>query len=518
MTTIQALPQPLTPANQSFGPLNLATLPQKTNQGIAAAKPQLSSNDLVIVGQSCPNDAPTTALSNPLDNFNFDIDLDFDFSGIYSNGGTPATETDVEDVAEQVSTSPALLEESIVKFAKVEPQVWNTANIGAFVQAVLRESYMLQSEQLLDFANKVKHCNLQRKGMREHLSKLRELKTAIGPVSEEQAATTSLNGSLIQGSLNSVLPSAFDTQPVLSETKTTYIQATIHNIKSHKSSDGETTLETRMLTVDGYRDNVIAAIPHMTAQEMWHLVHALGGEDFKVADGLSDIWNKIVDAMTPDQLVEMSATRASSETLQACNGTDVIKTQLSTSVVSGYGVTEIKSTPRNLLNHCCELSRVAANRYQTIRDYAHVELENLGINASTDSPESLSIALEKLEVYKLSLQEDVSAGKDSDEHETTTQVGQHTISPENGFVDAVTITDLSPDLVADGTKIHTVAQLDDEIEKIEDLLNSVGEDAQMANLDLQNALQKQQQLLQMMSNISKMLHETAMSIIRKIGS
>ncbi|MBT6490953.1 MAG: hypothetical protein HOK97_14380, partial [Deltaproteobacteria bacterium] len=53
---------------------------------------------------------------------------------------------------------------------------------------------------------------------------------------------------------------------------------------------------------------------------------------------------------------------------------------------------------------------------------------------------------------------------------------------------------------------------------LEDLLNSVGEDAQMANLDLQNALQKQQQLLQMMSNISKTLHETSMSIIRKIGS
>ncbi len=55
-------------------------------------------------------------------------------------------------------------------------------------------------------------------------------------------------------------------------------------------------------------------------------------------------------------------------------------------------------------------------------------------------------------------------------------------------------------------------------DNLEDRLNSVGEDAQMANLDLQNALQKQQQLLQMMSNMSKTMHETAMSIIRKIGS
>lgn len=46
---------------------------------------------------------------------------------------------------------------------------------------------------------------------------------------------------------------------------------------------------------------------------------------------------------------------------------------------------------------------------------------------------------------------------------------------------------------------------------------SLDDDAQLANVDLQNALQKQQQTLQMMSNISKMLHDTAMAVIRKIG-
>jgi len=47
-------------------------------------------------------------------------------------------------------------------------------------------------------------------------------------------------------------------------------------------------------------------------------------------------------------------------------------------------------------------------------------------------------------------------------------------------------------------------------------LQSTGEDAQLANVDLQGMLQKQQQTLQMMSNISKMLHDTAMAIIGKI--
>ena len=48
-------------------------------------------------------------------------------------------------------------------------------------------------------------------------------------------------------------------------------------------------------------------------------------------------------------------------------------------------------------------------------------------------------------------------------------------------------------------------------------LTSVGDDAQLANVDLQSALQKQQQILQMMSKISKMMHDTAMATIRKIG-
>ena len=52
---------------------------------------------------------------------------------------------------------------------------------------------------------------------------------------------------------------------------------------------------------------------------------------------------------------------------------------------------------------------------------------------------------------------------------------------------------------------------------LEEQLSATGDDAQLANVDLQNILQKQQQTMQMMSNIAKMLHDTAMAVIRKIG-
>jgi hypothetical protein len=60
-------------------------------------------------------------------------------------------------------------------------------------------------------------------------------------------------------------------------------------------------------------------------------------------------------------------------------------------------------------------------------------------------------------------------------------------------------------------------QLENYIADLEQQLKTVGDDAQLANIDLQNILQKQQQTLQTLSNVSKMLHDTAMAIIRKIG-
>jgi hypothetical protein len=65
--------------------------------------------------------------------------------------------------------------------------------------------------------------------------------------------------------------------------------------------------------------------------------------------------------------------------------------------------------------------------------------------------------------------------------------------------------------------VKTEQERQDYVRYLEDKLNAVGDDAQLANMDLQNALQKQQQLVQMISQISKLLNDTAMQTIRKIG-
>lgn len=54
-------------------------------------------------------------------------------------------------------------------------------------------------------------------------------------------------------------------------------------------------------------------------------------------------------------------------------------------------------------------------------------------------------------------------------------------------------------------------------EEWEKRLESVGDDSQLANIDLQNMLQKQQQTVQMLGQVSKVLHDTASAVVRKIG-
>lgn len=72
-------------------------------------------------------------------------------------------------------------------------------------------------------------------------------------------------------------------------------------------------------------------------------------------------------------------------------------------------------------------------------------------------------------------------------------------------------------LAADITKATSPEALESEIKEWEEKLKTVGDDAQLANVDLQNMLQKQQQTIQAISAIAKMLHDTALAVIRKIG-
>lgn len=67
------------------------------------------------------------------------------------------------------------------------------------------------------------------------------------------------------------------------------------------------------------------------------------------------------------------------------------------------------------------------------------------------------------------------------------------------------------------TYLDRSGEIDRRVRDWEEKLSEIGDDSQLANIDLQNMLQKQQQTIQMLSNISKVLHDTASAVIRKIG-
>ena len=62
------------------------------------------------------------------------------------------------------------------------------------------------------------------------------------------------------------------------------------------------------------------------------------------------------------------------------------------------------------------------------------------------------------------------------------------------------------------------AILEEYIKDLERMLQAARDHAQAAHVDLQNMSKKQQQTLQTLSHLSKMLYDTSMAIIRKIGS
>lgn len=71
------------------------------------------------------------------------------------------------------------------------------------------------------------------------------------------------------------------------------------------------------------------------------------------------------------------------------------------------------------------------------------------------------------------------------------------------------------EMLADLAKLSRA--LEEAIEELEEVLAAAGDDALLANLDLRNEFGRIQETMRAMTKVSKLLHEQAMAIIRKIG-
>ena len=68
-------------------------------------------------------------------------------------------------------------------------------------------------------------------------------------------------------------------------------------------------------------------------------------------------------------------------------------------------------------------------------------------------------------------------------------------------------------MIEDLPEDHKISK--DEMRKV--MGGTLGDDSQLALVDLQNWTQKTQQTMTMMSQISRILHDTSMAVVRKMG-
>ncbi|MBC7794798.1 MAG: hypothetical protein H7Z43_13925, partial [Clostridia bacterium] len=74
-----------------------------------------------------------------------------------------------------------------------------------------------------------------------------------------------------------------------------------------------------------------------------------------------------------------------------------------------------------------------------------------------------------------------------------------------------------PGHLSDAIKKELSDKVQSVLDNLKDQFDAQGQDVHLMQIDLQNAMQKSQELMTMITNMSKMVHETMMSIIRNAG-
>ena len=378
-------------------------------------------------------------------------------------------------------------------------------DVNALVQQVLRDAYMQNTEDLRAYAEKVKHFNEQKAFLRDHLSELRSFTTkarefavsiGISQVddrstwSQEQIgqmdeffATEATNGfssaaftiahnrgvdtclesaqSLIDNAYGVPLPSEIETQlgDALASRDSDQIKSALTVVASYLSYLGDCSVKNGQFGQGGGYDDVHHVTSEPSYQDFRHYM-----DDPENATARTNLHSGDV------------------EIIEAAFGVDLgISGSTSVQGVVSAAMSPVNDKWAHEIVHGRVISTAEINH----------ELATMG----PDSP----VALEIFGSSEAAAQAYWGGPLDGSNAEVAMRL-------ELGMANGVP-----------PPGVTSIEQVDDQIAKWEDKLNTIGDDAQLANVDLQNMLQKQQQTLQMMSNISKSLHDTAMAVIRKMG-
>jgi hypothetical protein len=390
---------------------------------------------------------------------------------------------------------------------------------NALVQEVLRESYLQTTEDLRFFAEKVKFYNNLKKAIRDELTKARNVDaqnaklkdgdplgtgaypqvtfdgTYYGPTTEQTQALTQSGGVADTSQLSGKGLEPYNGTPPLdpapAEPCSKWVTAGGYVVTFNPDA-----CETNIYKSGGPGE------PAKQIDKIWGDPHVIEGKRGDAGDGIGT-WSFGNDStfILPD------GTKVCLNTEETSKGSGIYVTK-GIDVLSGtsHGAAGIGPDGTNRGNSSVttddRIAFDAANADAKAKDNSagvfFVQADGTCFKTNPDGSAN-EVAVKDWEAY--TADKSVVTGQGT----TTGTADQQAALMDGASISGATKT------------CNTKAELQTYIKDLETKLDSVGDDAQLANVDLQNILQKQQQTLQMMSNISKMLNDTALAIIRKIS-
>lgn len=404
-------------------------------------------------------------------------------------------------------------------------------NLQSLVLRALRESFMISGEVLFDFAAKVRHHNKVKKKIRDQLTTARQTQanwaarvnpdqknlfvseqpfpwTEVDPVSGEYFVPTmteedvkrwqKVDEAAARDKKNSIDYRAFFGRSVLSGDERDLLKT------AKKDKNGFFTINSANDDFIGdHLPELMRIIPKLNVQETEKYLP-------KMIRYLTEGWSntdelkKLLGAMTPLQLLSLSDNKslqdigifkkianlssiypeADVRTFESVNsrGDSRSRVLMGDPIVHVRTAIDIVGKGKNFFGG--EADR--ADLEYKVRSAFRALAEQAGVSsASSINPKSIQDVLGRLR-----------------------EKAKHPVRE----------TEFQSSLLGQPKGVRTREELDSYIKKLEDDLNSVGDDAQLANVDLQNSLQNQQHTLQMMSSASKVLYDTALAIVRKVGA
>ncbi len=377
----------------------------------------------------------------------------------------------------------AAAKEAFTSFVKQHAQalLHNDEDVNALVQRVLREAYLMGSEQLRDYAERVKHFNAMKKKTRELLKNAREVQAQWS--------------SLAAGDEGFVADTPYECQDIDTVTGEVFVPSFDAAGATAFAASQQAAATSRGVASDGVlRDWAVFVGPsRLDTKDRVFLREVRDGDDDFVKDNLEYI-KELLGKMNQEEIStyfsEIAGKLIEPGVFGDTDEEELIQLFEALSPLQAVEAMASSGTGKYYYAKIAGLNDSEQARIRLVWNTGAAQLsEELG--RSFDYDLTMTDARELL---------DAAAAKLASKH--------------------ASVSDAKPEATGEpGPKrVNTVDGMTSYVKSLEEKLNGIGDDAQLANVDLQNELQKQQQLLQMMSNISKVLHDTAMSVIRKIGT